>query len=138
MKVEELEPGHVYAIPSLDGDFPQRMQFVERCDPQHPEKFPGNTKNHPGATSQFYVHAMIKRRQYIQNQKPHRNNLTYLDRLRELLWLDEERAAELHGYDFTYSAENIDKLPMCDHCGHVVCEKLGNTRAKQQIKPLET
>lgn len=133
MRIIEIKPGHLYEIPSLDGNFPQRVQFVERCDP--PEKFPGNTEAHPGATSQMLVHVLIQRRRYVQNQQPCQNNLTALDRLIEILWLDEERAAINHGYDFSYGTHNFDKLPMCDHCGHVVCEKLGNTKAKNQKKP---
>lgn len=125
------DPGHVYELPHLDGEGSQTLTFVKRHDPAHPKRFPGNSNSHPGTTLQAVIRAMLERVEYLQNQIPHKNNLGVQVRLLEILWLLEDRAAERHGYDFDFRVGDMDKMPMCPHCGHVVCPELGNVVARK-------
>lgn len=121
-----LDPGHDYDLLTLDGELSQRLTFVKRFDPTDPSRFPGNTNAHPGTTMQSVIRCLIERIDYLQHQIPHPNNLEVRKNLLDCLWLLESRAAERHGYRFPYRAEVMDSMPMCSHCGHVVCEQLGN------------
>ena len=123
---EILDPGHKYKLFTLDGELDQILTFVKRFDPEHPEKFPGNTEAYPGTTLQAVIRCLLNRVTYLQNQIPHNNNLAITSRLLECLWLLEDRAAERHGWSFDYRPEDMMKMPMCPHCGHVVCTELGN------------
>lgn len=126
MKV--IDTGHKYELLTLDGDLVQTLTFVKRFDAEHPEKFPGNINAYPGTTIQSVVRALVDRITYLQNQIPHKNNPAIKQRLLEILWLLEDRVAERHGRDFDYRVEDMDQLPMCKHCGHVVCKELGNSK----------
>ena len=126
MELEIIDPGHKYRLPSLDGPWPQILTFVKRFDPADPSKFPGNTDAYPGTTLQSVIRVLIDRIDYLQNQVPHGNNGVVRMQLVNSLWLLEDRAAERHGYSFDYRPEDMLEMPMCPHCGHVVCKKLGN------------
>src|SRR6188768_3781183 len=116
--MEVIDPGHKYKLLTLDGQLEQVLTFVKRHDSQDPARFPGNTESYPGTTMQSVIRALLERMGYLQNQIPHPNNELVVRRLRECLWLLEARAAERHGYDFkAYSVEDIEKMPMCPHCG---------------------
>lgn len=130
MEFKVIDPGHKYELLTLDGNarFRQFLTFVKRFDPEHPEKYPGNTEAYPGTNIQSVVHALIERIDYLQNQIPHKNNIAIRRKFLEILWLLEDRAAERHGRDFDYRPEDMDKMPMCKHCGHVVCPELGNCK----------
>lgn len=121
-----LDPGHHYELLTLDGDFVQHLRFVKRCDPEHPEKFPGNENAYPGTTLQSVIRCLIERIDYLQNQIPDKNNVAIREMFLRQLWLLEERAARRHQYSFEYRPEEMADLPMCPHCGHVVCHELGN------------
>ena len=126
-----IDPGHHYELLTLDDNKMARVQllrFVKRCDPCHPEKYPGNTNAYPGTTMQSVIRCLIDRIDYLQNQIPHPNNLAVRQMFLNQLWLLEERAAERHGYDFDYRPEDMNVMPMCPHCGHVVCPELGNAK----------
>lgn len=116
------DPGHVYELPNLDGDGVQILRFVKRCG----SKYPGNADAHPGTTLQAVMRCLIERLQYLQVQVPCRENEAIIIRLIDSLWLLENRAATRHGYDFDYRPEDMLEMPMCGHCGHVVCKELGN------------
>lgn len=121
-----LDPGHRYELLTLDGDMRQTLTFVKRCDPEHPEKYPGNANAYPGTTLQSVIRCLVERVWYLQKQIPHKNNVAVLSKLLDCLWLLEDRAAERHGYSFDYRPEDMLEMPMCSHCGHVVCKELGN------------
>lgn len=121
-----IDPGHKYELLTLDGEVEQILTFVKRCDLEHPERFPGNTNAYPGTTIQSVIRCLIERIDYLQNQIPDSNNLAVREMFLRQLWLLEERAARRHGYSFEYRPEDMDKMPMCPHCGHVVCHQLGN------------
>ena len=123
-----IDPGHKYELLTLDGKLRQTLTFVKRHDPKHPERFPGNKNSYPGTVIQSVVRCLINRIDYLQNQIPHKNNPAIRNYLMKILWLLEDRAAERHGYDFDYRIGDMDKMPMCKHCGHVVCKKLGNAK----------
>ena len=126
MKV--IDPGHQYELLTLDGDLRQTLTFVKRMDAEHPEKYPGNTSAYPGTTIQSVVRCLVERVDYLQNQIPHMNNVAIKQRFLEVLWLLEDRAAERHGREFGYRLEDMTEMPMCPHCGHVVCKELGNSK----------
>lgn len=123
-----IDPGHKYELLTLDGKMRQFLTFVKRTDPLDPKRFPGNFNSYPGTIIQSVIRCIINRIDYLQNQIPHKNNPAIRQRLLEILWLLEERAAERHGRDFDYRIEDMDKMPMCPHCGHVVCKELGNSK----------
>lgn len=117
------DTGHAYELPNLDGDGSQLLRFVKRFDPQ---KYPGNADAYPGTTLQTVMRCLIERVKYLDNQIPCPNNGAVVSRLIECLWLLEERAAARHGYSFDYRPGDMLEMPMCGHCGHVVCKELGN------------
>jgi len=121
-----LDPGHQYELLTLDGELSQTLTFVKRMDAEHPERFPGNTNAYPGTTLQSVIRCLIERIDYLQNQIPDVNNLVIREMFLRQLWLLEERAARRHGYSFPYFPREMAELPMCPHCGHVICHELGN------------
>lgn len=121
-----LDPGHKYTLLTLDGKRVQTLTFVKRMDAEHPEKFPGNTSSYQGTTMQSVIRCLIERIDYLQKQIPDKNNVAIRVMFLNQLWLLEERAARRHSYSFEFRPEEMDKLPMCPHCGHVVCPELGN------------
>lgn len=123
-----IDPGHKYELLTLDGDLVQTLTFVKRFDHTHPERYPGNTSAYPGTTLQSVIRCLIERIDYLQNQIPHRNNLAIKSSPLGCLWLLEDRAAERHGRDFDYRIEDMNQMPMCPHCGHVVCKELSNSK----------
>ena len=123
-----IDPGHKYLLLTLDGPPGQTLTFVKRMDEKDPSKYPGNTSAYPGTTIQSVVRCLIERVDYLQNQIAHKNNVAIRRKFLEILWLLEDRAAERHGRDFDYRPEDMDQMPMCSHCGHVVCNQLGNTK----------
>lgn len=123
---EVLDPGHQYRLLTLDGDLDQTLTFVKRHDPNDLTRFPGNTNSYPGTTMQSVIRCLIERIEYLDKQIPHLNNLESRDHLTEVLWLLEDRAAERHGYVFDLFPEDCYTMPMCPHCGHVICPELGN------------
>jgi len=121
-----IDPGHKYKLLTLDGSLEQTLTFVKRCDSEHPEKYPGNKDSYPGTTIQSVIRCLIDRIGYLQNQIPHPSNVAIREMFLRQLWLLEDRAAERHGYSFEYRPHETASLPMCPHCGHVVCKELGN------------
>lgn len=132
--IKIVDAGHVYELLTLDGKGPQVLTFVKRCDQAHPERFPGNTDAFEGTNLQSVIRCLIDRIGYLDNQISHRNNGAVARKLAECLWLLEDRAAERHGYSFDYRVEDMVAMPMCSHCGHVVCPLLRNT-VKEGYQP---
>jgi len=115
MKV--LDPGHKYLVDSYDGGEPTQITFMKREGPG----YPGNVGHYPGTNCQELLRVLIDRITYLDNQIPHYNNSASLDKLREVLWLFEERAANRHGMTLARVVDRIEEAPHCPICGHVVC-----------------
>lgn len=126
MKSFVIDPGHKYRLLTLDGKRRQILTFVKRRDKANPSKYPGNKNSYQGTTIQSVIRCLIDRIEYLDNQIPHPNNKAIREMFDRQLWLLEDRAAERHGYAFEFMPQDIHKLRMCRHCGHVVCKKLGN------------
>jgi hypothetical protein len=109
----ELDPGHLYLIPSLDGECPQQLRFVKRVG----ENFPGNTSAYPGTTSQAVLRCLIRRTQYVDKQIPDPRNEEAIQCLRRVIYLFEQRAAERHGYAFGGREDMAEVYPLSEN-GH--------------------
>lgn len=120
MKV--VDAGHKYDLLSLDGEHSQRLQFVKRCDPLDPSKFPGNTDAYPGTTVQSVVRALLDRLRYLQRQVWALENVFVIAALRSVLWLMEVRAARRHGRIYLHGVAFAERAALCVKCGHTQCE----------------
>lgn len=126
MKV--IDPGHEYALDWLDGKPPlvrpggvedgNRLLFVKRSG----EGYPGNTGRRPGTNMQEVLRALIDRVKYLDGQVHDQRNDRVIDKLREAIWLLEDRAAQRHGRSLTARIQSIETLPTCKACGHVECD----------------
>lgn len=116
MKV--LDPGHRYALDSLDGEFPQTLTFVKR----EGAKYPGNVGSHPGTTMQEVLRALIERAEYVNQQIPCAETTLAIGLMQSALYLFESRAARCHGRILDASvADLVDGVGKCKRCGHVGC-----------------
>lgn len=118
----ELDPGHRYELDGIDGGqtrFTAVVQYVKREGPG----YPGNVGHHPGITIQENLRSDIARLKYLDLQDPCAENLDIIRHLREAMRLLELRAARRHGSGILRIrlVEEIEKLPACPRCGHVVC-----------------
>ena len=116
-----LDAGHKYLLKSLDGEYPQKLQFVKRCDLENPARFPGNTDSYPGATLQSVIRILIDRVNYLQNQINCIENSLINFCLKLCLWLLEFRAARRHGKFYFKSLKFASESIMCNKCGHTFC-----------------
>jgi hypothetical protein len=117
-----IDPGHKYLLGSIDGELPQVLQFVKRCDLQDPARFPGNTDAYPGTTLQIVLRALIDRVNYLQGQHGCLENKLLLLCLKLSIWLLEHRAARRHHRAYFKGLQFAASEPLCDECGHTVCE----------------
>jgi len=123
MKV--IDPGHEYELNQLDVDpkagivLSNRLIFVKREGP----KYPGNIGAHEGTNIQEVCRALIDRLKYLDNQIHDDRNITSIIKLRHVIWLLEDRAAERHGRGFDISYYNIETFPTCPNCGHIGCQQ---------------
>lgn len=115
MKV--IDPGHTYALDSLDGDESQVLNFVKRVG----NIYPGNENAHPGTTIQEVCRALIDRVKHIDGQNEHWVNPLIISYLRSIIRLCEKRAYERHNRVFTGDVvivNAIELLPTNSH-GHL-------------------
>ncbi len=126
MKV--IDPGHVYELESLDGEFPQTLTFVKREGP----KFPGNVGHHPGTTLQDVLRALLDRMHYLQNQIPCEENHQVITDLEDAIYVLEARAAARHGRSLEGIAytDVVNGNAKCPVCGHIGCT--GNCHAQTE------
>jgi hypothetical protein len=125
--VRIVDPGHLFALDSLDGEIGQLLQFVKRVG----EKYPGNeAPPYPGCTSQEVLRALIARTIYVNNQESNPHNTIALRGLRMALCALETRAAERRGEVAEFFAlvggdaeKSIESHPTCSTCGHIACGK---------------
>lgn len=122
---EVHDPGHRYELMAIDGDCDQILQFVKREDRDHPTKYPRNEGFYPGTTLQCVIRVLADRIRYLNGQKACIENHVILFLLQSCLWLLEKRAARRHGRPYNYSPEFSMTAPLCDVCGHTVCEHGG-------------
>lgn len=119
-----LDPGHNYIVNNYDGEpgaVAISIPFMKRCG----DGYPGNIGSNPGTNCQELLRVLIDRVKYLNNQYEHKNNKAIIRKLRESLWLFEDRAAERHGFaahDFDFRPEGIELEPTCKVCGHLMCK----------------
>jgi hypothetical protein len=128
MNIQIIDPGHKYKLPSLDGKHEQVLQFVKRCDPGNPTRFPGNTNAYPGTTIQCVLRALLERFRYLQKQVWAPENIACIFCLRVALWLIEFRAARRHKSLYLVPLSHAEKALMCDECLHTRCHHGKATR----------
>lgn len=120
-----LDPGHKFELTTIDNDPKQPivsiLQFVKRCDPKLPLRFPGNHNEYPGTTLQSVIRALHSRVSYLNGQHHCEENLEIMLLLRKANWLLEKRAAKRHDLAFDMTADEAIDAPMCERCGHVTC-----------------
>lgn len=113
------DAGHRYLVDSYDGGEPLQIQFMKREGPG----YPGNVGHYPGTNCQELIRVLIDRIEYLDKQIHDDSNHACLKKLRECLWLFEDRAARRHNidqFDF-FPSERLEELPTCPTCGHIVC-----------------
>lgn len=126
----ELDPGHYYRIPRLDGYGFQSLRFVKRCDYNDPTRFPGNTNAYPGATSQQILRILLSRMEYLQNQIPCAENVIIIENLQNCLYFFEARACRRHGITVDFNKDDASTAPMCRKCGHIKCNCIGDNKCE--------
>lgn len=115
-----LVPGHLFDLASLDGDFQQRLQFVERMG----TKYPGNLEARPGTTNQEVCRALISRMEYVDNQWPCLETKLSLIKAREIILLHEIRAKQQYRKFLpNLDISSIELFATCPVCGHILCEE---------------
>ncbi len=112
-----IDPGHKYKLSTLDGEVEQIITFVKR----EGDNFPGNIGHYPGVIIQEVLRVLIDRLKYLDNQRYDVQNEFVLYALRKAIWHLEVRAARIHNLDFPFPVEDIEMLPVCKSCGHIVC-----------------
>ena len=112
-----IDPGHVFALHSLDGGEPVILPFVKR----EGLKFPGNIGHHSGTTLQETWRASISRLKHLNNQDFDDRNGDAINCLRQAIWLLEQRAAERHGRKLKARWLTIENESFCEKCGHLEC-----------------
>jgi hypothetical protein len=114
-----LDPGHQYALASLDGSEEVVLTFVKRQGPS----YPGNRGSHPGTTTQEVLRALIDRARYINGQIPCAETELSISLMETVVLLYEQRAARRHHRTLDIaSVHDLDQIPTCAHCGHVACK----------------
>lgn len=113
------EAGHIYVLPSLDGNMPQILTFVKRIGAH----FPGNTgAPHPGTTTQEVVRALLDRSRYVNKQIPCVETEAVIAALQSILLLLEVRAKRVKGKHLREGTlAEIEAAKVCNICGHVSC-----------------
>jgi hypothetical protein len=123
MKV--IDPGHVYALDSIDGVYVQSLTFVKR----EGDKWPGNQGHHPGTTSQEVLRALINRFKYVNQQLPCWETQACIHMAETMIGILESRAARVHGRVLEIATlAGIDYFGMCPVCGHVLCPHAESTK----------
>ncbi len=112
-----IDPGHIYALPNLDGPGEQIRTYVKREGPG----YPGNIGNHPGSNLQEGWRADIDRLKYLNSQVPDPVNELAIENLRLAILLLEHRAAKRHGRIWEVVKGEIELIPTCPKCGHIQC-----------------
>jgi hypothetical protein len=119
--VDILDPGHQYALRSLDSESDETvtLTFVKREGPG----YPGNQGHHSGTTTQEVLRALIDRGEYVNRQVPCAETEAATELLRSALLLLELRAARRHGRFLDMpSVDRAVYAQCCSKCNHVGCD----------------
>lgn len=127
--MKTIDPGHTFALDDYSGHSDKQtleeqfLVFMHRIG----DRYPGNQGNpYDGTNCQEVLRALITRYIYLNNQIPSAETELIIHNLRYCLLLNEIRAARVHNLelplDLRYDIENV---PACRHCGHLVCEHRG-------------
>jgi len=133
--VRVLDAGHRYQLGSLDGEYPQTLQFVKRCDMEKPWRFPGNTNSYAGATLQMVIRVLLDRIDYLQQQIWCPENWLITKLLQLTIWLLEIRAARRHKRSYWHGLRYAAESPLCKTCGHTTCEHAEIINHCEQSQP---
>lgn len=122
-----VDKGHLYLVQGYDGSVDQPIRFMKRLGP----RYPGNLGPAYGGTNcQELLRVLIDRVIYLERQEHAEENYRIINHLRNALRWFEDRAARIHSSTTPgLGAElikkvgkvNIELLPPCRTCGHVVC-----------------
>jgi hypothetical protein len=110
-----IEPGHIYALHSVDGADEQTVRFVKRRD-ELGELLDG-TRRTPGILTQELLRVAIDRTLYLYAEAPCDEDTAILEHLRAALTLYESRAAR-RTIEKLAKPESADT---CGICGHIIC-----------------
>ena len=121
--MEVLDAGHRYLLKSYDGGKEQELQFMKR----EGARYPGNVGHCSGTNMQEVLRVLIHRTQYLNRQEYSAFNEVIVGHLRAALIALEQRAAERHGLIFFPARTDIENIPTCPTCGHVVCRGHGGS-----------
>jgi len=117
-----LDPGHHYILNHLDGDSVEELRFVKREGPE----YPGNIGHYAGTNLQEVIRVLIDRVKYLDNQIQCYENKLIISDLRDCLFQLEKRASIRHNINTICKwddiPDNIEHMPVCTHCGHIVCK----------------
>jgi hypothetical protein len=118
--VEILDPGHLYALRSLDNGPERRLRFAKRIG----ERYPGNTgEPYAGTNCQEVIRALIDRMRYLNGQIPCVETETAIGLLQAALVLFEVRAKRVKGKTLDMpTIATLEAACPCRKCGHVDCE----------------
>lgn len=112
-----IDPGHIYALPHLDGPGEEILTYVKREGPG----YPGNIGHHPGTNLQEVMRSEIHRIQYLNNQIKHPGNDEIIWNVRRNIAILENRAAGRHERPRVNFLTEIELMPVCPECGHIGC-----------------
>ncbi len=113
-----IDPGHKYALSTLDGDgAPVVLTFVKRIG----ANYPGNESAYAGTTLQETLRACLDRIKYLDRQKPHSGNIVVFAGINNAIIALEDRASERHGRPYNGSHDCVYGI-QCPKCLHVGCE----------------
>lgn len=112
-----IDPGHKFALASLDGGEEIILTHVKR----EGAKYPGNVGHYPGTTTQEICRAEISRIQYVDTQRPCDENKIIVEYFRQVIRALEYRAAREHNRKLKPTSVEIENDPICAVCGHIQC-----------------
>ena len=149
----ELDPGHRYLVEKYDGDGYEEITFMKRIGAGYPGN---TGTPYPGTNAQELLRVQIKRLKYVDNQIASEHNHEMLKGFNTALYEYEWRAARRHGLEKEFQAAlskqyfrpfpkdeyemaavlilnqtalyglQIEDVPHCRTCGHIVCHGHGD------------
>lgn len=140
-----IDPGNWHELDTLDrvsgwADEFKQLRFVKRIG----AKYPGNEPpGYGGTTSQEVIRALIDRTKYVDaqidrttevSQLGHVANAKVIGHLRQaLIWLEMRAALERGDNMASHLIDGLQEPELaetCDHCGHVLCRRAHEERAR--------
>lgn len=118
------DPGHDYRLDVYDG--PANMEWALTFMKREGAGYPGNVGSYQGTNCQEVIRALIDRVKYLDRQIEAPENEIVLASLRSALWALEVRAARRHKVQLLPTRYEIEAMPTCRVCGHVVCRGHGD------------